>query len=169
MAVSGTGVWPLRSPRANLPPWHRKQLLFGRESSRATLVNDLFFGTPAAGGTTGTVASTLAGVTSAAAGSPVGAGAAASTLAGVTQAASGTPVVSGAASPAMAGATAAANGTSVVRGTLVVTLAGVTCVAAGTAGPTLPLVAQDFRLPVMTTTHAGTSPRMLTTPRRRSR
>jgi len=45
MAVSGTGDWPLRSPRANLPPKHRKQLLFGAESARHTLLVDLFFGT----------------------------------------------------------------------------------------------------------------------------
>ena len=49
MAVSGTGDWPLRSPRANLRPLHRKQLLFGLEGSRSTLLVDLFFGTAAGG------------------------------------------------------------------------------------------------------------------------
>jgi hypothetical protein len=49
MAVSGTGDWPLRSPRANLPQWHRKQLQFGLDGSRSTLLVDLFFGTPAGG------------------------------------------------------------------------------------------------------------------------
>jgi len=49
MAVSGTGDWPLRSPRAKLPQWHRKQLQFGLDGSRSTLLVDLFFGTPAGG------------------------------------------------------------------------------------------------------------------------
>lgn len=48
MAVSGTGDWPLNSPRANRRPLHRKQLTFGLENIRSTLVVDLFFGTTAA-------------------------------------------------------------------------------------------------------------------------
>ena len=47
MAVSGTGDWPLRSPRANRQPLHRKQLTFGLENIRSTLVVDLFFGSTA--------------------------------------------------------------------------------------------------------------------------
>lgn len=50
MAVSGTGDWPLLSPRAKLQPGHRKQLQFGLEGSRSTLLVDLFFGTAAGGG-----------------------------------------------------------------------------------------------------------------------
>lgn len=49
MAVSGTGDWPLRSRRAHRPPGHRKQLQFGLEGGRSTLLVDLFFGTPAGG------------------------------------------------------------------------------------------------------------------------
>ena len=126
MAVSGTGDWPLRSPRANLPPWHRKQLTFGLESIRSALIVDLFFGTAAGGGTTGTVASTLAGVTSAAAGSPVVTGAVTSTLAGVTSAASGTSTVTGTASSTLAGVTSAAAGAPTITGLACATRAGVT-------------------------------------------
>lgn len=89
--MSGTGDWPLNSPRANLEARHRKQLTFGLESSRSTLVAGLFFGV-AAGSNAGTVEVTTDDVTLAAAGTNtrIVAGTLAITTDAVTLAAAGT-------------------------------------------------------------------------------
>jgi len=85
---------------------------------------------------TGTLATTLAGATLAAAGAETISGTATSTLDGVTLAASGTETIAGTLASTLAGATFAASGTveesSGSTGTLATTLAGATLTSSGT-------------------------------------
>jgi hypothetical protein len=88
----------------------------------------------AAGGVTGTLATTLAGVTLSASGTETITGTLATTLAGATLAASGTETISGTLAATLDGATLAASGTETITGTLASTLDGATLSASGSGG-----------------------------------
>lgn len=97
-------------------------------------INGGFALKPAAGGVTGTISTTLSGVTSSIAGKVRVAGNISTTLAGVTSSVAGRVAVSGVIATSLSGVTSAIAGKVRVSGTIGATLAGVTSNLVGTVG-----------------------------------